>query len=207
MEGVRKLENRIIPTAGNGISVPLALAGQNNLFLIDWLTFVAHGETVEYLKWLLGIGQSPKSPGRRSRNSETVTLMQTYWNGITISYGADDERFYKDPKKVRLDGNLRKPFRHRLRVYETYGKGGLEPPIPVPLPGYWISLPGSIVNSKAITSLAWISPTMTTLASGYAPAGAGYTGASLRVPCKIRRVHLETGKRKTFQGMTIPDRL
>ena len=124
MEGVRKLENQNNPFPAVGMGVQtLALAGQNNLFLIDWLTFVAHGETVEYLKWLLGL-DSPDIPWETEQKFRNGYPMQTYWNGITISYGADDERFYKDPTKVRHDMGICVNLSGTgCRAYETYGNG------------------------------------------------------------------------------------
>ena len=124
MEGVRKLEKQNNPFPLQGMDQqPLALASQNNLFLIDWLTFVAHGSTVGYLKWLLGL-DGPDIPWETEQKFRNGYPMQTYWNGITISYGADDERFYKDPKKVRLDMGICVNLSGTgCRVYETYGKG------------------------------------------------------------------------------------
>lgn len=50
--------------------------------------------------------------------------MQTYWNGITISYGADDERFYKDPRKVRHDMGICVNLSGTgCRTFESYGHG------------------------------------------------------------------------------------
>lgn len=101
----------------------LALASKNNLFLIDWLTFVAHGDTVEYLKWLLGL-DSPEIPWETTEKFRNGYPLQTYWNGITISYGADDERFYKDPTKVRHDMGVCVNLSGKgCRAFESYGNG------------------------------------------------------------------------------------
>lgn len=102
---------------------PLALASENNCFLIDWLTFVAHGESVDYIKYLLGLDDKdiPWEVTEKFRNGYP---MQCYWNGITISYGADDERFYKDPKKVRHDMGICVNLSGTgCRAFESYGHG------------------------------------------------------------------------------------
>lgn len=104
-------------------SSPLLLAEQNNVFLIDWITFVAHGDSLDYIKWLLGLdsGDIPWETTEKFRNGYP---MQCYWNGITISYGADDERFYKDPKKVRHDMGICVNLSGTgCRAFETYGHG------------------------------------------------------------------------------------
>lgn len=102
---------------------PLLLPAQNNAFLIDWLTFVAHGETVDYLKWLLGL-DGPDVPWETTEKFRNGYPLQTYWNGITISYGADDERFYKDPTKVRHDMGICVNLSGTgCRAFETYGSG------------------------------------------------------------------------------------
>ena len=124
MEGVKKLEKQNILNFLTGPDgLPPALASQNNLFLIDWLTFVAHGDTVEYLKWLLGL-DSPSIPWETTEKFRNGYPLQTYWNGITISYGADDERFYKDPTKVRRDMGICVNLSGKgCRAFETYGSG------------------------------------------------------------------------------------
>lgn len=101
----------------------IELPAETNVFLIDWLTFVAHGETVEYLKFVLGLDR-PEIPWETTEKFRNGYPMQTYWNGITISYGADDERFYKDPKKVRRDmGICVNLSGSGCRAFETYGHG------------------------------------------------------------------------------------
>lgn len=114
MRGVKKLENH---------GEVLKLEAENNCFLIDWLTFVAHGDTVEYLKWLLGLDGAdiPWEVEQKFRNGYP---MQCYWNGITISYGADDPAFYKDPSKVNYDMGICVNFSGTgCRAFETYGHG------------------------------------------------------------------------------------
>lgn len=102
---------------------PILLESKNNVFLIDWLTFVAHGDSVDYIKWLLGL-DGPDIPWETSEKFRNGYPQQCYWNGITISYGADDERFYKDPSKVRLDmGICVNLSGSGCRTYESFGKG------------------------------------------------------------------------------------
>ena len=124
MEGVKKLKDQTNPPAAAGAETPvLALAEQNNVFLIDWLTFTAHGDTVDYLKWLLGLDR-PEIPWETTEKFRNGYPIQSYWNGITISYGADDERFYKDPSKVRYDMGICVNLSGKgCRCFETYGHG------------------------------------------------------------------------------------
>lgn len=101
----------------------LLLAEQNNVFLIDWLTFVAHGDSLEYIKWLLGL-DSDEIPWEVTEKFRNGYPMQCYWNGVTISYGADDERFYKDPSKVRTDMGICVNLSGTgCRTFESYGHG------------------------------------------------------------------------------------
>lgn len=102
---------------------PIALVEQNNLFLIDWLTFTAHGESVEYIKYILGL-DSPSIPWEDIEKFRNGYPMQCYWNGITISYGADDERYYKDPSKARSDMGISVNLSGKgCRAFESYGHG------------------------------------------------------------------------------------
>ena len=101
----------------------VSLAEQNNVFLIDWITFVAHGDTVDYLKWLLGLDDH-KIPWETSVKFRNGYPVQTYWNGITISYGADDEKYYSDPSKARHDMGICVNLSGTgCRAFETYGHG------------------------------------------------------------------------------------
>lgn len=93
-----------------------------NLFLIDWLTFTAHGCTVDQLKSLLGF--SPDIPWEDSVKFRNGYPLQTYWNGITFSYGAEQEKYYKDPSKARSDMGICVNFSGKgCRAFESYGKG------------------------------------------------------------------------------------
>lgn len=102
---------------------PLSLPSENNVFLIDWLTFVAHGDSVDYIKWLLGL-DSPQIPWEEMEKFRNGYPLQCYWNGITISYGADLEKYYKDPGKVRYDMGICVNLSGTgCRAFESYGHG------------------------------------------------------------------------------------
>lgn len=111
MSGVFLLENQLL------------LESQNNLFLIDWLTFVSHSSTVYSIKALLGLAGTdiPWEDNKVFRNGYP---MQCSWNGITISYGADMAEFYADPSKARQDMGICVNFSGTgCRTFETYGTG------------------------------------------------------------------------------------
>lgn len=111
MCGVEKLENQLL------------LESQNNLFLIDWLTFVSHSSTVYSIKYLLGLAGSD-IPWEDCKSFRNGYPMQCSWNGITISYGADMAEFYADPSKARQDMGICVNFSGTgCRTFETYGSG------------------------------------------------------------------------------------
>lgn len=96
---------------------------KENVFLIDWLTVVYHGCTVDDVKDSLGMNykEIPWEDEVKFRNGYPC---QCYWNGITISYGADDPRFAKDPTKVRTDmGICLNLSGTGCRAFESYGHG------------------------------------------------------------------------------------
>lgn len=110
MKGLEKLEIRDISDY------------TENVFLIDWLTFVAHGCTVDQLKTMLGFG--PDVPWEDSVKFRNGYPLQTYWNGITFSYGAEQEKYYKDPSKARSDMGICVNFSGKgCRAFESYGMG------------------------------------------------------------------------------------
>lgn len=94
-----------------------------NLFLIDWLTVVYHGCTVEDVKKSIGMNSS-KIPWEDQVKFRNGYPCQCYWNGITISYGADDIEYVKDVTKVRTDMGVCLNFSGTgCRTFETYGHG------------------------------------------------------------------------------------
>lgn len=116
------MEKRTLPDFEKSV-YPLSLPCENNVFLIDWLTFTAHGETVDYMKYILGL-DDPSIPWTTEEKFRNGYPIQCYWNGITISYGADEERFYKDTSKVRTDMGISVNLSGTgCRAFETYGSG------------------------------------------------------------------------------------
>ncbi len=115
-KGVKKLEKLEIS------SLPV-LAEKNNVFLVDWLTFTVHGATVFDVKSLLGM-TSPDIPWEETEKFRNGYPLQCYWNGVTISYGADQERFYKNPAMARTDMGICVNLSGKgCRCYESYGDG------------------------------------------------------------------------------------
>lgn len=91
--------------------------------MIDWLTFTAFGCTVDDIKRILGV-TSPSIPWEETEKFRNGYPLQCYWNGITISYGADQERFYKDPTKARSDMGICVNLSGTgCRAFESYGHG------------------------------------------------------------------------------------
>ena len=96
---------------------------QDNVFLIDWLTVVYHGCTVEDVKESLGMAY-PAIPWEDEEKYRNGYPRQCYWNGITISYGSDDPAYVKDPTKVRTDmGICLNLSGTGCRAFESYGHG------------------------------------------------------------------------------------
>lgn len=116
MRGVKKLENQPVLISSSGEDVI-----EENVFLIDWLTFVSYVDTVDGVKRLLGL-DDPSIPWQTEVKFRNGYPKQCYWNFITISYGADDEAFYDDPKKARSDMGICVNLSGQgCRAYETYG--------------------------------------------------------------------------------------
>ena len=116
MRGLKKLENQPVPISLSGED-----AIEENVFLIDWLTFVSYVDTVDDVKRLLGL-DDPSIPWQTEVKFRNGYPKQCYWNYITISYGADDETFYDDPKKARSDMGICVNLSGQgCRAYETYG--------------------------------------------------------------------------------------
>ena len=107
----------------------LLLNEQNNVFLIDWLTVVFHMDTVDSIKSKLGLS-GMDIPWQQVQKFQNGYPMHEIFSGITISYGADDARFYaSDEKKtaeqkVRHDMGICVNFSGQgCRTFETYGIG------------------------------------------------------------------------------------
>lgn len=102
-------------------STALAVIDQP-VFLIDWLTFVDHLHTTpqEVMSFLgLPEGKIPWVYDQRFRNGYPEHF---FWNNITISFGADNERWYDDPAKIRHDMGICVNFSGQgCRAFETEG--------------------------------------------------------------------------------------
>lgn len=91
--------------------------------MLDWLTFVAYGCSVDDVKKILGM-TSRDIPWEETEKFRNGYPLQCYWNGVTISYGADQKRFYKDPTKARTDmGVCVNLSGTGCRAFESYGHG------------------------------------------------------------------------------------
>ena len=85
---------------------PLALASENNVFLIDWLTVVFHNASVPLVQSLLGLN-SPDVPWETEVAFRNGYPCRTTYKHITILWGADDERFYKSDEKKSASEKVR----------------------------------------------------------------------------------------------------
>ena len=92
------------------------------VFLIDWLTFTdfLHSTPQEVMSFLgLPEDKIPWVYDQRFRNGYPEHY---FWNNITISFGADDERWYDDPNKVRHDMGICVNLSGQgCRAFETEG--------------------------------------------------------------------------------------
>lgn len=92
------------------------------VFLIDWLTFTDHLHTTpQDVMSFLGLPDTkiPWSYSQRFRNGYPEHF---FWNNITISFGADNERWYDDPSKARHDMGICVNFSGQgCRAFETEG--------------------------------------------------------------------------------------
>lgn len=101
----------------------LELNSLNNLFLIDWLTFTTFVDDVQSVKRLLGL-DDPSIPWSDEVKFRNGYPQQCYWSGITISYGADNAEYYKDPSKARTDMGICVNLSGKgCRCFESYGHG------------------------------------------------------------------------------------
>lgn len=106
----------------------LFLESKNNVFLIDWLTVVFHGQTVFGIQQLLGLTGS--IPWQERQNFVYGYPITTFWNNISIRWGADREEFYTDSydkkasDKVRYDmGICLEMSGTGCRAFESHGNG------------------------------------------------------------------------------------
>lgn len=110
-------------TVSNSLQNVIDDLPKENLFLIDWLTFTAHGETIDSIKDLLGMPDS-KIPWLHEEKFMNGYPCRYSWNGVLILYGADMSQYYDDPTKatskmgicVNMSGT-------GCRTFETYGTG------------------------------------------------------------------------------------
>lgn len=101
----------------------LELVSQTNIFLIDWLTFTTFVDDVQSVKRLLGL-DDPTIPWVDEVKFRNGYPQQCYWSGITISYGADNAEFYKDPSMARTDMGICVNLSGKgCRCFESYGHG------------------------------------------------------------------------------------
>lgn len=97
---------------------------EHNLFLIDWLTFTAHGCTLDDVKQLIGL-TSPDIPWTDINKFRNGYPCSVFWQGITISFGADDPNNYSDPTKVQLNmGICVNMSGSGCRTFESFSQRG-----------------------------------------------------------------------------------
>lgn len=103
--------------------IAISSHGKENVFLIDWLTVVSHVDTVDSLKAKLGLDNF-NIPWEDEVKFMNGYPLQTKFHGITISYGADREEYYKDKTKARTDmGICLNLSGQGCRAFEEYGHG------------------------------------------------------------------------------------
>lgn len=95
---------------------------QEPVFLVDWLTFTdfLHTTPQEVMSFLgLSEDRIPWVYDQHFRNGYPEHF---FWNNITISFGADNERWYDDPEKVRHDMGISVNMSGQgCRAFETEG--------------------------------------------------------------------------------------
>lgn len=92
------------------------------VFLIDWLTFTdfLHTTPQEVMSFL-GLPES-KIPWVYDQKFRNGYPEHFFWNNITISFGADNERWYDNANKVRHDMGICVNFSGQgCRAFETEG--------------------------------------------------------------------------------------
>lgn len=91
-------------------------------FLVDWLTFVDHlHANPEEVMSFLGL-RNDKIPWTYEQKFRNGYPEHYFWNNITISFGANNAKFYDDPAKVRNDmGICVNMSGQGCRAFETEG--------------------------------------------------------------------------------------
>lgn len=92
------------------------------VFLIDWLTFTDFLHTTpQDVMSFLGLPEE-KIPWVYSQRFRNGYPEHYFWNNITISFGADNERWYDNPDKIRNDMGICVNFSGQgCRAFETEG--------------------------------------------------------------------------------------
>lgn len=91
-------------------------------FLVDWLTFVDHLHTTpQEVMSFLGLPEE-KIPWAYTQKFRNGYPEHFFWNNITISFGANNEKFYDDPNKARNDMGICVNLSGQgCRAFETEG--------------------------------------------------------------------------------------
>ena len=98
----------------------------DNIALIDWLTVVCYGLSLEEVKYLIGLSHAPWDNNDRYMNGYPARL---YFGGINILYGADDPELVKTPRNdmgicINMSGQ-------GCRSFETYSTKSWNDVIPI----------------------------------------------------------------------------
>ena len=102
---------------------------KENVFLIDWLTVTVHDTSVFELQMMLGLNPAEHT-WTEKRVFQDGYPMQSFFNNITIRWGADRAEFYQDDDKklakdkVRVDMGISLNMSGQgCRAFEEYGTG------------------------------------------------------------------------------------
>lgn len=99
-------------------NLPIELAEQNNVFLIDWLSVTFHGLKTWDVQSILGIENLPWNLERTFVNGYPLDLCCGH---IHIRHGADNPIYYDNPSKVNLDMGISLDMSGQgCREFETY---------------------------------------------------------------------------------------
>ena len=92
----------------------------DNVFLIDWLTIVFHGVSVEDVQNILGMQLVPWVQSTSFINGYPLDLS---FDHIHIRFGSDRPEFYSDPKKARSDMGICLDMSGQgCRTFESHSK-------------------------------------------------------------------------------------